>query len=70
MIVWIAFIHPEEKSNFNHQKKVCKNKDFTGVVMLPENTKIVDVNRYIKFDQIPSVIYEDLESIKKMIVKM
>ena len=38
--------------------------------MLPENTKIVDVNRYIKFDQIPSVIYEDLESIKKMIVKM
>ena len=70
MIVWIAFIDPEEKSNFNHQKKVCKNKDFTGVVMPSENTKIVDVNRYIKFDQIPSIIYEDLESIKKMVVKM
>ena len=38
--------------------------------MPSENTKIVDVNRYIKFDQIPSIIYEDLESIKKMVVKM
>ena len=41
-------------------KKVCENKDFCGVVMPSENTKIIEFNQYQKSDKTPSIMYADL----------
>ena len=42
------------------RKKVCKNKDFCGVIMPSENTKIIEFNQYHKSDKTPSIMYADL----------
>ena len=42
-------------------KKVCENKDFCNVVMLPEDTDILQFNQYPKPDKAPFIIYVDLE---------
>ena len=34
------------KQNPESQKKVCENKDFSGVIMPSEDTKILVVNQY------------------------
>ena len=40
----------------SHQK-VCKNKDFFGIVMPSEKDKILEFNQYMKLDKVPYVIY-------------
>ena len=42
-------------------KKVCENKDFRNIIMLSEDTKILQFNQYQKFDKAPFIIYADLE---------
>ena len=49
--------------NMNH----IKNRDFRGVVMSSENTKIWQFNQYQKPDNTPSNIDADLESLIKKV---
>ena len=44
-------------------KRVCENKDFCNVNMLPDDTKILGFNQYQKSDKTPFIIYADLECI-------
>ena len=46
-------------------KKVSENKDFCGVIMPSEHTKILEFNQYQKCEKTPSIIYADLESLIK-----
>ena len=44
-----------------------ENKDFWGVVMPSEDTKILEFNQDQKSDKVPSNIYADLESFIKKV---
>ena len=46
-------------------KKLCKNKDFCGIIMLPEKGNILGFYRYMKSDKMPYIIYADNESLIK-----
>ena len=59
-IVWIIFIHSEEK--VNHIKTYVKINTFLGVVKSSENTKMVEFSQYQKVNITPSIIYADLKS--------
>ena len=48
-------------------KKVCENKDFCNVIMLSENTKILQFNENQKSDKAPLVIYADLQCLTEKI---
>ena len=50
------------KNKRQSPKKVWENKDFCNLIMCPENSKILEVNKYQKSDKAPFVIYSDLES--------
>ena len=43
-MVWIVFIHLEEKTVLKLQKKVFENKDISNVVMLSEETNVFELN--------------------------
>ena len=43
--------------------KVSKNKDFCEIAMSSEKGKILKFNQYIKSDEIPYIIYADIESL-------
>ena len=45
------------------RKKVCKNKDFCGVVMPSEKDNILEFNQCMKSDKMPYIIYADIESL-------
>ena len=51
------------KNKLESHKRVCKNKDFRSVIMLSEDTKILEFNQYQKSDKAPFIIYADLECI-------
>ena len=61
--VWIVFIHLEQKNKLQSDKRLCKNKDFYGVLMPSEVTKILEFNQYKTSDKPPSIIYANLESL-------
>ena len=42
-----------------------KKKDFSGVVMNSEETKILQLNQYWEFYETPSIIYADLQFLIK-----
>ena len=46
-------------------KKVCKNKDFCGIVMPSKKHNILKFNQYIKSDKMPCIIDADIESLIK-----
>ena len=48
-------------------KKICKYKDFCGIVMPAEKNKILKFNQYMKSDKMSYIIYADLESLIKNI---
>ena len=58
-IVWIIFILLEQKTNLN--QKACENKDFRNILMLSENTKILEFNQHQKSEKAQFIIYADLE---------
>ena len=45
--------------------KESKNKDFCGIVMLPEKNKAMQFNQYMKSDNVSWIIYADLENLIK-----
>ena len=44
-------------------KRVCENKGSGNVIMLSEDTKILEFNQYQKSERAPFIIYADLECI-------
>ena len=55
------------ENKLKSHEKVCKNKDFCGIVMPTENNKISKFNQYLKSDRMPHIIYADLECLIKKI---
>ena len=48
-------------------EKVCKSKDFHGIVMPSEKDNIFQFNQYMKSDKMPFIMYADIESLIKKI---
>ena len=49
------------KNKLLSHKNVFENKDFCNILMPSEDTKILEFNRHKKSDQVPFIIYADLE---------
>ena len=49
------------KNKLESHKRGSENKDFSNVIMPSEDTKILELNQYQKFDKVPFIIYVDLE---------
>ena len=64
-IVWIVFIHLEEK--LESHKNVSENKFFWSVEMPCEDTKILEFNEYQKSGKAPFIIYVDLECLMEKV---
>ena len=48
------------KNELELHKKLCENKDFSNVVMLSEDTKILEFNQYQKSDKATFTTYQIL----------
>ena len=44
-IVWIVFI-PLEQNKLESHKRACENKDFCNVIMLSEDTNLLEFNQF------------------------
>ena len=54
-------LHPfRTKNKLKSHEKVCKNKDFCGIVMPSEKDSILEFNQYMKSDKMPYIIYADI----------
>ena len=42
-------------------EKVCKSKDFCGIVLPSEKYNILEFNEYIKVDKMLYIVYADIE---------
>ena len=51
------------ENKLKSHEKVCKNKDFFGIVMPSEKDKILEFNQYMKSDKMPYIIYAVIESL-------
>ena len=51
------------KNKLDLHKNVCENRDFSNVIMLSEDTRILEFNQYQKSDKAPFIIFADLECI-------
>ena len=65
--VFIVFICLGKKNKPEFHEKVRENKDICCVVMPSKDTKILEFNQYRKSVKIPSIIYENLESLIKKV---
>ena len=48
------------ENKLKSHEKVCKNKDFCGIVMPSEKDNILEFNQYMKSDKMPYIIYADI----------
>ena len=55
------------ENKLKSHEKVCKNKDFCGIVMPSEKDNILAFNQDMKSDKMPYIIYTDNESLTKKI---
>ena len=55
------------QNKLKSHEKVCKNKDFCGIVIPSEKDNILEFNQYIKSDKMPYIIFADIESLIKKI---
>ena len=53
------------ENKLKSHEKVCKNKDFCGIVMPSENNSILQFNQYMMSDKMAYVIFVDIESLIK-----
>ena len=68
IIVSIVFILSQHKNKFQSHKRACENKIFCNIIMLSQNTKILEFNQYQKSDTAPFIIYAYLEFIIKNVI--
>ena len=61
LTVWIV----SSKNKLESHKKLFENKDFSGVVIPSEDTKILEFHQDQKSNNASSIIYANLESIIK-----
>ena len=62
------YLHSFRTENkLNSHEKVCKYKDFCGIVMPSEKDNILEFNQYMKSDKIQYIIYDDIEPLIKKI---
>ena len=55
------------ENKLKSHEKVCKNKDFCGIVLSSEKDIVLEFNQYMKSDKMSYIIYADIEFlIKKM----
>ena len=64
-IAWVVFILLEQTIKFKSHKKVCKNKNFGGMLMPSENNDILGFIQYMKSDKMTYITYADIESLIK-----
>ena len=55
------------KNKLTSHERVCKNKDFCGIIMSSEKDYILEFNQYMNSDKMPYIIYADIESLIKRI---
>ena len=55
------------ENKLKSHEKVCKIKDFFGIVFPLEKDKILEFNQYVKSDKIPYITYADIEYLIKKI---
>ena len=55
------------ESKLKSHGKVCKYKDFYGIVMPSQKDNILQFSQYVKPDKMPCIIYADLESLVRII---
>ena len=53
------------ENTLKSHKKVCKNKDFCGIVMPSSNGDMLQFNQSMKSNKMLYIIYPDLESLIK-----
>ena len=64
-------LHSFRTENKNKSlEKVCKNKNFFGIVMPSEKDEILELNQYMKSDKMPYIIYTDMKSLIKKYMDM
>ena len=63
---WVNCFHSFRINNkLESLKKICKNKDFCGVAMPSEDTKMLEFDENQKSDNTLYIIYADLEFLIK-----
>ena len=55
------------ESKLKSHVKICKNKDFCGIVMPSEKNNILEFNQYMRSDKMSYIIYADIESLIRKI---
>ena len=51
------------ENKLKSHEKICKNKDFYGIIMQSEKNNMLEFNQYMKSDKISYIIYADIESL-------
>ena len=65
---WLNCLHSCRTENkLKSHEKVCKTKDFCGILMPSENDKTLEYNQYRKSDKMSFISYADIESLIKKI---
>ena len=65
-IYCLNWFHPFRTENkLKSHEKVCKNKDFCGIVMPLEKDEILELKYYKKSNKMSYIIYADIESLIK-----
>ena len=59
----ITFCSFRTKNKLKYHEKACKNKDFCAILMPSEKGNILELNKYIKSDKMPYIIYAEIESL-------
>ena len=63
---FLNYLHSfSTKSKLKSHEKVCKDKDFCGIMMLFKKGNISKFSRYMKSDNMPYINYDDLETLIK-----
>ena len=48
-------------------KRVCKNEDFSSIIISSDETETLELNQHQKSDKAPFIVYADLECITEKI---
>ena len=56
------------ENTLKSHEKLCKNKDFCGIVMPSEKDKMLKRNQYMKCDKMQYIIYADMECLIKKLM--